>query len=83
MLRWMSALVGAVGFPLVHGVLPWGLSLLSQHYGWSERGAGRWNLLQAYGATLVLKGLMLSNPARRLMNINKISIIRNPRWPGG
>src|SRR5438552_2552807 len=34
-----------VAFPLIHGVLPWALSLLAPCYGWTEAGPGPWNLL--------------------------------------
>jgi protein-S-isoprenylcysteine O-methyltransferase Ste14 len=34
-----------VVYPLLVVVLPWGLSLLTPRYGWTERGPATWNLL--------------------------------------
>jgi Phospholipid methyltransferase len=57
--RWKGALYGAVGFPLVHGAVPWALSLLTRRYGWSQHRPlpgsrpGGWNLL---GLILVAAG---------------------------
>src|SRR5215216_6180280 len=51
--RWKSILFGVVGFPLVHGVLPWGLSLLTHRYGWVDGWPGTWNLI---GLILVVAG---------------------------
>ncbi len=47
--RWMALSVAlffwVVGVPLVHGVLPWAISLLTPRYGWVEGRPGIWNLL--------------------------------------
>ncbi len=47
--RWMALSVAlffwVVGVPLVHGVLPWAISLLSPRYGWTEGRPAIWNLL--------------------------------------
>jgi protein-S-isoprenylcysteine O-methyltransferase Ste14 len=40
----MVPIYWAVGFLLVHNVIPWGLSLLSARYGWIEGTPGTWNL---------------------------------------
>lgn len=34
-----------VAIPLGHGVVPWAISLLTPHYGWTANGPGIWNLL--------------------------------------
>jgi protein-S-isoprenylcysteine O-methyltransferase Ste14 len=47
--RWMALVVALifwlVGVPLFYGVLPWAISLLTPHYGWSEGRPANWNLL--------------------------------------
>ena len=41
----LSPLVCLVAIPLVHGVVPWALSLLSPWYGWADGSPAVWNLL--------------------------------------
>jgi protein-S-isoprenylcysteine O-methyltransferase Ste14 len=45
--RWLLMVVGLsiylVVLPLIHGVLPWAVSLLTPHYGWTDGGPGLWN----------------------------------------
>jgi len=47
--RWLFLVLGLsawfVGMPLVHGVLPWAVSLLGPRFGWKEGRPGTWNLL--------------------------------------
>jgi protein-S-isoprenylcysteine O-methyltransferase Ste14 len=49
---------GAILFAVVHGVVPWRLSLLTRRHGWSERGPSRWNLL---GLPLVATGTAVAS----------------------
>ena len=46
--RWIAVLLGLfvwfVALPLVHGVIPWAISLLTPRYGWTEGWPGVWNL---------------------------------------
>jgi protein-S-isoprenylcysteine O-methyltransferase Ste14 len=41
----LGLFVWLVAIPLVHGVLPWAISLLAPRYGWTEDGPAIWNLL--------------------------------------
>jgi protein-S-isoprenylcysteine O-methyltransferase Ste14 len=47
--RWVALLLGAVvclfAFPLVHGAIPWALSLTRVRHGWSDGKPGAWNLI--------------------------------------
>lgn len=47
--RWMVIIaalaVGPVLLPLVLGVLPWAVSLLTPRYGWTDNNSGVWNIL--------------------------------------
>jgi protein-S-isoprenylcysteine O-methyltransferase Ste14 len=47
--RWFSFLLSIVIFvvlvPLVHGIVPWGISSLTLRYGWTDGRPGIWNLL--------------------------------------
>ena len=43
--HWVSPIVLTLGFLLVHVAAPWGLSLLSNRYGWVNGRPGLWNLL--------------------------------------
>lgn len=43
--RWVTPVLLAALFVLVHIALPWGLSSLSPRHGWARRRPGRWNLL--------------------------------------
>jgi protein-S-isoprenylcysteine O-methyltransferase Ste14 len=60
--RWMVLImgffVGMVAFPIVHGVLPWTLSLLTPRYGWTEGGPGTWNLLGLIAVATGTAGLI-------------------------
>ena len=46
--RWMGRLLGFfvwfVAIPLVHGGVPWAISLLTTRFGWTEGHPGIWNL---------------------------------------
>jgi protein-S-isoprenylcysteine O-methyltransferase Ste14 len=46
--RWVAILLGLfvwfVAMPVVHGVIPWAISLLTPRYGWTEGSPGAWNL---------------------------------------
>jgi protein-S-isoprenylcysteine O-methyltransferase Ste14 len=47
--RWavfaLAPLVWLVAIPLVHGVVPWAVSLLATRHGWAEGGPAVWNLV--------------------------------------
>jgi protein-S-isoprenylcysteine O-methyltransferase Ste14 len=47
--RWLALLLAVilwtVVLPLVHGVLPWAISLLATRHGWTEGRPGLWNWL--------------------------------------
>lgn len=47
--RWLAIVVALlfwlIGVPLFYGVLPWAISLLMPHYGWSAGHPANWNLL--------------------------------------
>jgi protein-S-isoprenylcysteine O-methyltransferase Ste14 len=58
--RWaalaLAPLVWLVAIPLVHGVVPWAISLLGPWYGWVDGGPAVWNLL---GLVLVAAGAVV------------------------
>jgi protein-S-isoprenylcysteine O-methyltransferase Ste14 len=58
--RWaafaLAPLVWLVAIPLVHGVLPWGLSLLGRWYGWMNGVPALWNLL---GLIPIVAGVLI------------------------
>ena len=41
----LALFVWLVIFPIIHGVIPWALSLLSRRYGWTDGHPAIWNLL--------------------------------------
>ncbi len=41
----LAPLAWLVAIPLGHGVVPWAISLLTPHYGWTPNRPGIWNLL--------------------------------------
>jgi protein-S-isoprenylcysteine O-methyltransferase Ste14 len=47
--RWVAVLlalfVWLIAIPLAHGVVPWAISTLTRHYGWSDNSPGIWNWL--------------------------------------
>ena len=47
--RWMGLALIAVGFWLLHIVVPWHLSLLNHRHGWAQGRPGKWNLLGLIG----------------------------------
>jgi len=60
--RWMAPIAGffafAVAIPLVHGVVPWSISLLARRYGWSEGHPTIWNQLGLMPVTIAIIGLI-------------------------
>src|SRR5262245_42612330 len=52
----LSPFVCLVGFPLVHGVVPWALSLLGPWYGWADGNPAVWNL---FGLVPVAIGIVV------------------------
>jgi len=52
--RWLSSILVACLFLLIHVAAPWGLSLLSTRYGWVDGRPGIWNLL---AILLVIPGI--------------------------
>ncbi len=52
--RWMAPIMWTVGIVVVHILGPWGISLLSAHYGWVDGRPGIWNFM---GLILVAAGL--------------------------
>ena len=60
--RWallaLATLVWLVAIPLVHGVVPWALSLLGPRYGWTYGGPAAWNLLGLVPVTTGAGGLL-------------------------
>jgi protein-S-isoprenylcysteine O-methyltransferase Ste14 len=60
--RWVLLVGGlfiyVVVMPLVHGGLPWALSLLSQRQGWTEGRPDTWNLLGLVPVLIGAAGLM-------------------------
>lgn len=52
----VSPLVFLVAIPLVHGVVPWALSLLGTWYGWEGGKPAVWNL---FGLVLVSLGILI------------------------
>ena len=52
--RWLAVVFGFFAFfvaiPLIHCALPWAISLLTPHYGWTDGKPGIWNL---FGLILV------------------------------
>ena len=51
--RWAGAIICGVGMPLVHGAVPWAISLLTVRHGWVDHHPGPWNLA---GLSLVAVG---------------------------
>ena len=47
-----------VGVPIAHGVVPWGVSLLTRRYGWIAGTPGTWNLLGLVPVVLASAGLI-------------------------
>jgi protein-S-isoprenylcysteine O-methyltransferase Ste14 len=43
--RWSALILWPILLPLVHAVVPWGLSLLATRHGWRSGRPGAWNLL--------------------------------------
>src|SRR5215475_12994725 len=48
--RWLAVwllgpLVWLVGFPLVHGILPWAISLIGPRFGWANGSPSSWNFI--------------------------------------
>ena len=47
--RWLAVIlalfVWLIAIPLAHGVVPWAISTLARHYGWSDNSPGIWNWL--------------------------------------
>ena len=60
--RWMALLLGLlvalVVYPLMVGVLPWAISLVTPRYGWTERGPANWNLLGLIPVMAGITGLI-------------------------
>lgn len=60
--RWMAFIVSLiivlVAFPIVHGVIPWAISLLTPRYGWTEGDPGTWNLLGLMPVVVGAAGLI-------------------------
>ena len=51
--RWMAPLFWVVGISVVHGGMPWALSLLTSRHGWTE---GRPGILNLLASILVMVG---------------------------
>jgi protein-S-isoprenylcysteine O-methyltransferase Ste14 len=56
--RWLVPVYWAVGFLLVHNVVPWGLSHLSARYGWVKGRPGRGNRLSLLLVAAGLAGVV-------------------------
>jgi hypothetical protein len=60
--RWMAVLLGLfvwfVALPLVHGVIPWAISLLTPRYGWTEGWPRVWNLLGLFPVIVGTAGMI-------------------------
>jgi protein-S-isoprenylcysteine O-methyltransferase Ste14 len=58
--RWVARALGVfvflVAIPLLHGVLPWALSLFGHRYGWADGHPAPWNLL---GLLPILAGIVV------------------------
>jgi protein-S-isoprenylcysteine O-methyltransferase Ste14 len=54
----LGLLVVLLVYPLMVGVLPWALSLLTPRLGWTESGPGIWNLLGLIPVVAGLAGLV-------------------------
>jgi protein-S-isoprenylcysteine O-methyltransferase Ste14 len=61
--RWMGPVAWAVGFSLVHVLIPWGLSLLAPPFGWTAGRPGLWNwpgvILVVMGGAIVIWAMAL------------------------
>ena len=55
--RWTAPIIWLVGIGFVHGVIPWGISLIAYQHGWTEGRAGRWNLLGVIPLVAGIAGL--------------------------
>ena len=59
--RWAGAIVCGVGIPVVHGLVPWAISLLTVRHGWVNFRPGPWNfaglILVAIACTAIVWAL--------------------------
>lgn len=85
--RWMALVVALIfwliGVPLFYGVLPWAISSLIPHYGWSEGRPGNWNLLGLIPvviATACLIWIMVQHFARTATLPARVALERTPSY---
>ena len=76
--RWMAFQFGLfvvlVVYPLMVGVLPWAISLLTPRYGWTESGPGTGNLLGLIPVAAGTAGLIW---------VFSVMFAQFPKFPGG
>ncbi len=85
--RWMALIVAfifwLVGVPLFYGVLPWAISLLMTHYGWSESRPTNWNLLgliPVVTAIACLMWIMVQHFAQTSSLPGRVEMERTPSY---
>ncbi len=54
----LAPIAWLVAIPLGHGVVPWAISLLTPHYGWTANRPGIWNLLGLIPVVAGVAGLI-------------------------
>jgi protein-S-isoprenylcysteine O-methyltransferase Ste14 len=54
----LGLFVALVVYPLMVGWLPWAISLVTPHYGWTESGPAIWNLLGLIPVVAGIAGLI-------------------------
>ncbi len=78
--RWLVPIIWALGFPLAHVALPWGISLLSARYGWVAGRPGSVNLLAWILILTGLGGVLWTMALHLAQTPSKVELERTPKY---
>jgi protein-S-isoprenylcysteine O-methyltransferase Ste14 len=78
--RWTVPIYWTIGFLLVHNVIPWGLSLLSNRYGWVEARPGIWNLVALIPITAGLTIIIWTLALHFVKTPERVEMERTPKY---